>query len=424
MDKSIGLSEERIKKDKKSRNNLVITVDENERIIKFNKKSQDLSGYSKEDALNKKIFGFIIPSRYENQWNNFLKTSRKNKIVDDMKLPILTKNGHEIMLSWISFPVKNEKGKIGDINIIGSIVKSWIDDNESSIVSETNINQKHSESEISVNNEIDDLNLKQLYEINYELIEKNHNLEKELKKLKKSSYHKKDKEIDSDSTSEISTNRGVYSISRLFGGKKRKQEYDRVMIDLDERVKQLDEKESELIREKQSINDCVIEFKNWREKLESLENDIENRRNQLEKKEKAFVGEITGTIDDIEDQKTIIDLKQSNEKFDEISESAVVIQRGIIKKVNKSFSDLIGYNSKEMIDKSLFDFICSEGFFEIEKYYFNRLKGEDVTNYNTIFLTKDNNKVPVEVNPKQTIINGDIAEIAIVKKINNEKKEK
>jgi PAS domain S-box-containing protein len=191
------------------------------------------------------------------------------------------------------------------------------------------------------------------------------------------------------------------------------------MKDLEERVKQLNEKESEIIKEKHSINERIIEFKKWREKLESLESDIENRRNFLNNQEKALLGELTGVKKDVVDRGTDDDLTQSYDLFDKISESAVVIQRGIIKKVNDSFSDLIGYNSDEMVDKSLFDFVCSEGFYEIEKYYLNRLKGEDVSFYNTVFLTKSNDKIHVEINAKPTLFGEDKAEIAIIKKIDN-----
>ena len=76
----------------------------------------------------------------------------------------------------------------------------------------------------------------------------------------------------------------------------------------------------------------------------------------------------------------------------------------------------------EIIDKSLFDFIVPEGFIQVEKFYLNRLKGDDISSYETIFLTKNNNKIPVEVNTKPTFFNGEKAEIAIVKQIKKEDK--
>ena len=69
---------------------------------------------------------------------------------------------------------------------------------------------------------------------------------------------------------------------------------------------------------------------------------------------------------------------------------------------------------EEIIDKSFFDFIALEGLADIEKYYLDRLKGDTVSTYKTIFMTKDNARVSAEVNIKQTIYNGEKAEIAII----------
>jgi hypothetical protein len=75
-----------------------------------------------------------------------------------------------------------------------------------------------------------------------------------------------------------------------------------------------------------------------------------------------------------------------------------------------------------VLNKSFFDFISSEGFYEIEQYYLNRLKGEDVSFYNTIFLNKNNNKIPVEIKAKPTFFNGENAEIMIIKKLKDNEK--
>jgi hypothetical protein len=66
------------------------------------------------------------------------------------------------------------------------------------------------------------------------------------------------------------------------------------------------------------------------------------------------------------------------------------------------------------VEKSFFDFIALDGFADVEKYYLDRLKGESVSTYKTVFSTKDNNKIPVEVNIRQIMYNGEKAEIAII----------
>jgi hypothetical protein len=68
----------------------------------------------------------------------------------------------------------------------------------------------------------------------------------------------------------------------------------------------------------------------------------------------------------------------------------------------------------EIVEKSYFDFIALEGLADVEKYYLDRLKGDSVSVYRTVFSTKDDIKIPVEVSIKQTIYNGEKAEIAII----------
>ena len=97
---------------------------------------------------------------------------------------------------------------------------------------------------------------------------------------------------------------------------------------------------------------------------------------------------------------------------------------GVLKRINDSFANLIGYEFKEIVDKSLFDFILPEGFSGIEEYYLNRLKGEDVSVYKTVLLTKNNEMISVEVYTKPTFFNGEKAEIAVVKKLNRKEENK
>jgi PAS domain S-box-containing protein len=402
MDKSIVISEGKEKKKYTLKNNLVLSIDQNERIIKFNKECEYLSGFTKTEVLNKPIFGLLIPRRYENLWINVLKFSRQHKIVDDIKLPLLTKYGHEIMISWSSFPVKNEEGKINEINLVGYLIKEWIDVNELMIDRKTDF-------------EISDIQLKK---INAELMKKNEILEKTLTKSK--TRKEFEDKLNVNYTDFI--NKGLYSFSELFGGKKRKQEINNIIHELDEREKFLNNKESELVKDKRQINEKIIEFKKWRKRLELLEGDIENRRKSLKNQETMLISNIKGNGEEQKNEITEKDLKESYDNFEKISNTAVIIHRGIIKKANDNFTDLIGYKNSEIINKSFFDFISSEGFYEIERYYLNRLKGEDVSFYNTIFLTKNNNKIPVEINTKPTFFNGEKAEIMIIKKLKNEEK--
>ena len=70
---------------------------------------------------------------------------------------------------------------------------------------------------------------------------------------------------------------------------------------------------------------------------------------------------------------------------------------------------------EEIIEKSLLDFVVPDSFSDIEKYYLNRLKGEDVSTYETIFLTRNDRRIPVEINIKPALYNGEKAEMAVVR---------
>jgi len=413
-------------KDKKSAQtlgrSLVLSIDQNERIVKFNKECEQISGYTKNDVLNKHPFDFLMPDRYREQWKKFLNYSRENKMMDNFKLPLLTRQGHEIMISWSSFPTKNNNGAVSDVNLVGDLVKDWNDVTEPSVKNQK-IEIKSRTMDPGKTQDYETLykTVKKLEKINAELERKNKGLEKNFKNLsvRWDDYRKKREEKDKQSGRPL--NKSLYSMSELFGGKKRRQELEHMKHELDEREEILNKIESRLIAEKKKMNNQMIEFRNWREKIESLENEVENRWNELNKQEKLLTCEIAGTEavsnDDIKDDIIV----GRHDIINKIPDCAAVIQRGILKQVNGPFVDFIGYNTNEIVDKSLFDFIVPEGFSKVEKYYLNRLKGEDVTSYETVFLTKSNNKVPVEIIIKPTFFKGEKAEIAIVKKLDKKK---
>jgi PAS domain S-box-containing protein len=103
-----------------------------------------------------------------------------------------------------------------------------------------------------------------------------------------------------------------------------------------------------------------------------------------------------------------------------VPQSAVIVQRSILKQINSSFAELIGFETDEILNKSLFDFIAPEGLADIEKYYLSRLKGRDISKYETIFRDKNNKKILVEVNLKPTTYNGEKAEIAVIAEMENQ----
>jgi PAS domain S-box-containing protein len=188
----------------------------------------------------------------------------------------------------------------------------------------------------------------------------------------------------------------------------------------------LDAFEEKLIKERKTFNARVEEFSRWREKLELLESAIEKRRQELMKQEDVLLERVAVTTrEPISTKAEIVKsalptISNYHELLDKISQSAAIVQRGILKQINSSFVSLLGYAMDEVVEKSFFDFIAPEGLADVEKYYLDRLKGENVSTYKTVFSTKDNNKISVEISIKQTIYNGEKAEIAIITCLNQQ----
>lgn len=397
--------EESNKKSRVRGKDLVLGIDKNGRIIKFSEECERISGYNKNEVLNKDFYDFFIPERYLTQWKNVFNSIRKNKLIDDFKLPLLTQRGHEIMVSWSSFPVKNHDGEVGDIGLVGRLVVSWEDSTEPLKV------PSEEKSEDKVFQDFEKI-IKHLERRNTELEKKNKNLQRNLKSLKT----KRSKKKKASKTDPIG--KSVYRVSDAFGGKKRKEELDAMMHELDEREKQLNKLEKKLNKDKIKISEQKNEFIRWREKLESLENEIYSRETEIEKQEKSASAPI------VSDDTTVDKQEERRDIIDKLQDCAAVIQRGILKQVNDPFIDLLGYKSEEVIDKSLLDFVVPEGLSGVEEYYLGRLKGDEVTVYETVFLTKDNDTVTVEVSTKPTIFKNEKAEIAIFKKLKPKKEEK
>ena len=404
-------------------NSLVLSIDNNEKISKFNKECERVLGYSKKEVLNRPIFDFLIPDRFVDQWKYLVDQSRKKNMIDDFKLPLLTKQGNEIVVSWSSFPVKNARNVIVDISLVGKLI-SAVKETKEPFIEFSNLETK----EITVDSLLKERvqkekteNYEELYKMISNLKRKNSaleninkSLEKNLKNLKTRIEHHKEKEAEHKKPGDY-VGKSLYTFSEIVGSKKRKQEFENMIRDLDDREKMLNKLESKLVKDKIKVNEQVNEFKKWRKKLECLEKEIENRQKELYTQEKLFTNKIKASGDiaiEVPREEPVIEYHDQLEK---IPDSAVVIHRGILKQVNDSFASLIGYDVNEILDKSLFDFIILEGLSDVQEYYLNRLMGVDVSTYETTLLTKDNNKISVEINTKPTFYKGKKAEIAIIK---------
>ncbi len=173
------------------------------------------------------------------------------------------------------------------------------------------------------------------------------------------------------------------------------------------------------------------EFERKSKKLNYLEKEIELRRKNLVKQEQLLTnklispkGEKTshGTIPYFEPETTPAAIGEKHEVippsmvFDEIKVSAAIVHRCMLKKINTHLTELLGYDIQELVNKSLLNFVLPESLSKIENFYLKRLKGEGVSSYEAIFLTKDNQKITFEIEAIPTTFNDEKADILIFKK--------
>ncbi len=210
--------------------------------------------------------------------------------------------------------------------------------------------------------------------------------------------------------------------------KKKREEFKEMMQQLSERKQKLEKLETEMVLEKKEFKQKIQEFVNWREKLEKLEDEIEKRRQFLSEQEtflnqqydKVLSHELeqpavyTQNIEQkqSEDTETKEGIVEKDDLFNSLTVEAAVLQRGRIKKANKRLAQMLGYSEKELVGKHLVDFVGPTGLSGVEQHYMNRLKGVDDASYSTVFLSKDENEIPVNVHVKNGDFHGERAEIA------------
>jgi len=165
-------------------------------------------------------------------------------------------------------------------------------------------------------------------------------------------------------------------------------------------------------------------------KIDILEEDFRNKKHSLTPKHTSFAYPYKPFFEKKENDYFInkkddlkIELKKENQSvqdsinIDRFDSCVAIIKRGILKEVNRSFADLLGFDKENLLEKSLLNFVAPEGLFKVEEYYLKRLKGNEINSYNTILLTNNNDKIKVEIFIKPIKINGGIADIAIIKQL-------
>jgi len=107
-----------------SKNNLVLGLNRDGKIVQFDQGCQRITGYTRNEVLNKKIWDFLIPIAYITKWMELFDASVKNEGIGDFEIPLKTSDGEEVLISWSSFPLENKKGTVRSICFIGKNIEN------------------------------------------------------------------------------------------------------------------------------------------------------------------------------------------------------------------------------------------------------------------------------------------------------------
>ncbi len=176
--------------------------------------------------------------------------------------------------------------------------------------------------------------------------------------------------------------------------------------------------------------DLLEELEHRTRKFDILEKEILNKKYGVIPQEisftcpykyvfdKQYYTDIKSNIDDLNfELKKEKQIQKDDFNINTYVECVAIIKRGILKEVNSSFAELLGFEKEFLLKKSLFNFVAPEGLFNIEEYYLNKLRGLEKNSIRTILLKNDNGKIQVEIIIKPINFYGEIAEIAIFKEL-------
>lgn len=174
--------------------------------------------------------------------------------------------------------------------------------------------------------------------------------------------------------------------------------------------------------------DLLEELEHRTRKIDVLEEEIRNKKYDVVPQQMNLICPYSSLYDkkgvnDISSYRTFTkvelekekQIEENNANIHKFAGCAAIIKRGILKKVNSSFVDLLGFDKEILLEKSLFNFVAPEGLFKVEEYYLNRLKGNQKNSYETILLTNYDAKIQVEITMNPTMFFGEIADIANIK---------
>ena len=441
---------------------LIFGVDNQGVVIYFNRYCESITGFKKSQITGRKITDILIPKNFIQQWGNLFKNIvEDNTIIDDFIVPWVTSSGREILITCSILnhePAEDKQnkhhyliGKILDTSHVkpntidlevqvskeaadktdkdtapskdhirdqftswGNLIKTMDEKIDRIQLYISDMERRHDDAFNTIYayvKKLDDKIEEFKNRLDTSLMISINTLADSIVKIKDQidNYHK-----DALSLFTASKNKSAKRYPFTLSLSKKRRIVEEEMRDLEEKRNLLALYEAQLKEEKNMLESERATWVKWKEKLEQIESEIERRRQELVREEQYFRERILSSYNTNVNMTSSNGLKPEPVSVADIPQSAVIIQRGILKQVNSSFVSMVGYQPEELLEKHFFDLLTPEGLAEIERYHLGRLKGEEASTYATVISTKDNRSIPVEISVKPTIYNGERAEIALI----------
>jgi PAS domain S-box-containing protein len=93
-------------------NSLIVGLNTSGKIIIFNRKAQEVTGYKKEDVLGKSWFELFVPERIRPDVDDVFGAIIEGHWPSQYENTILTKKGEERLISWSNTVIRNERHEI------------------------------------------------------------------------------------------------------------------------------------------------------------------------------------------------------------------------------------------------------------------------------------------------------------------------
>ncbi len=105
---------------------LVVGIDNQGNISRFNKTLEDLTGSTKNDVINESFLSYFSRQIPSAELQKLLNQVRFNPDGVDVDTSFKTVHGENMVVSWTSFPIKNdENGKVSQLNLVGTPQKQY-----------------------------------------------------------------------------------------------------------------------------------------------------------------------------------------------------------------------------------------------------------------------------------------------------------